>query len=162
MRPLTGAIRHASGAMAEALLLAAIVAALALALSPVYAPANYLAGTDRALASQLGTITVDMGSGASGPTKSSGSIFTASGCGFRANDTHYAMVVYGPAVDTASYGYWVDSFRVGANGCGSSIVTWTSSGVAGTFQVWVARSPSGSFTTARPASNVVRVTITDP
>ena len=121
-----------------------------------------LAGS--AMAGQLGTISVAFGTGtvATSSTPTSGSIFTASGCGFRANSTDYAMVVYGPAAQSAYYGYWVDSFPVGPNGCGSSTVTWTSSGVPGTFQVWVARSPSGNFTKAQPASNVVTITITSP
>ncbi len=122
-----------------------------------------LSGT--VLAGQLGTISVSFGSGgavAAATTNSSGSIFTASGCGFKANSNDYAMVVYGPALYTTSYAYWVDSFPVGANGCGSSTVTWSGSGVPGDFQVWVARSPAGNFTTAQPASNIVGVTITNP
>ena len=67
MRPLTGAMRHASGAMAEALLFAAIVAALALALGPVYAPAKLVAGGGIADAGRAGgnTITIVGMSGAS-------------------------------------------------------------------------------------------------
>ena len=43
-------LRHSAVAVAEALLVAAIVAALLLALSPVYQPADYLAGTESAQA----------------------------------------------------------------------------------------------------------------
>jgi hypothetical protein len=120
-----------------------------------------VAGTAFA-ASQTGTISVTFNGAGLGPSSNTGSVFTARGCGFRANNTDYAMVVYGPAPQTSSYGYWVDYFPVDAAGCGSSTVSWTSSGVAGTFKVWVARSPSGHFYSAQPASNVVSVTITDP
>ncbi len=41
----TGVVRHTLGAAAEAILLAAIIAALLLALSPIYAPAGFLSGT---------------------------------------------------------------------------------------------------------------------
>ncbi len=109
---------------------------------------------------QLGTISVSK-SGATS-TLTTGSIFTAAGCGFKANGTDYAMVVSGPALYTTSTAYWVDYFSVDASGCGASTVTWSGSGAAGTFQIWVARSPSGNFTTAQPASNVVDVTITNP
>ena len=54
--------------------------------------------------------------------------FTAGGCGFRANDGNYYLVVYGPAPDTASLAYWVDPFPVDRSGCGSATPLWTSSG----------------------------------
>ncbi len=43
-------VRHVGGLAAEALLIAALVAAVALFFSPVYAPAKFLAGTDNAFA----------------------------------------------------------------------------------------------------------------
>jgi hypothetical protein len=46
--------RHFSGVAAQALLIAAIIAALALALGPVYRPADFIAGTDTAAAARGG------------------------------------------------------------------------------------------------------------
>jgi len=167
MRALSTAssvVRHMLEVSAQALLIAAIIAALLLALSPIYRPADVLVGSGRAEAgAPKGWIQVTFGASAFAPTSSTdGSIFTSSGCGFRANSADYYMVVRGPAPDTASLAYWVDPFAVGSNGCGSSTVSWTSSGVAGDFQVWVVRSPSGNPWQAQPASNVVTITITSP
>jgi hypothetical protein len=39
--------------------------------------------------------------------------FTASGCGFRASDDSYYLVVRGPGLTPASLTYWVDHFPVG-------------------------------------------------
>ena len=108
-----------------------------------------------AYAAQLGVIEVTQDPAGS-------SHFTAAGCGFRAGSADYAMVVVGPAPDTASLAYWVDPFTVDAAGCGSATVSWSSSGVAGSFQVYVARSPSANFWRAQPASNVVMVVVTSP
>lgn len=47
-------VRHIGGAAAEALLIAALVALLALVLSPVYVPAKFLAGTETTLAAKGG------------------------------------------------------------------------------------------------------------
>ena len=47
-------MRHSFGAVAEALLAAAIIAALLLALAPVYQPADFLAGTEQAAAAKGG------------------------------------------------------------------------------------------------------------
>jgi hypothetical protein len=57
MRALSTAasvVRHSVGAVGEALLIAAIIAALLLALAPVYAPANFLSGTGVADAARGG------------------------------------------------------------------------------------------------------------
>jgi hypothetical protein len=157
------AIRYIAVAITEASLVAATIAVFALALSPVFAPANSILGTGSASAARLATIEVTMqGDAAQSSTSSSGSIFTAWGCDFRPSDPNYYMVVYGPAPDTASLAYWVDPFPVRADGCGAATVSWTSSGVPGDFDVWVVRSPSGNPWQAHPASNVVTVTITDP
>ena len=48
------AMRHSAIAVAEALIVAAIVAALLLALAPVYQPADFLAGTESAQAAKGG------------------------------------------------------------------------------------------------------------
>jgi hypothetical protein len=148
----------------EALVVTAIAGALLLALSPVNGPAADLAGIGQAAAgAPRGSIQVVFGTSALAPASSTdGSIFTSYGCGFRANSSDYYMVVRGPAPDTSSLGYWVDPFAVGSDGCGSSTVSWTGSGVAGDFDVWVVRSPSGNPWQARPASNVVTITITNP
>ena len=47
------AARHSLGAVAEAFLIAVIVAAVVLALSPVYQPANIIAGTGTAAAGRV-------------------------------------------------------------------------------------------------------------
>jgi hypothetical protein len=155
-------VRHVAGVAAQALLIAAIVAIVALVLSPLYQPASWIAGTDRAAAGRMGTINVSFGSGdARAATTEGGSIFTATGCGFRASSSDYYMVVHGPTVDSAALGYWVDSFVVGRDGCGSSTVSWSSSGVAGDFEVWVVRSASGNPWQAQPSSNVVMVSVTN-
>jgi hypothetical protein len=119
-----------------------------------------LAVTSVALAAPKSpTITVtDNGTGlaasSTSPTSFS-SHFTASGCGFKANDSNYELVVRGPGLYTSSVTYWVDAFPVGSNGCGSASPSWTSSGVSGNFDVYVVRSPSGNVAQAQPASNVV-------
>jgi hypothetical protein len=158
----SSAVRHVFTAGLEALLVALIAAALLLALSPISHPASDLAGTGSAAAGgHRASIQVVFGTSADAPAlSSSGSIFTAYGCGFRASGSDYYMMVRGPAPDTSSLGYWVDPFAVGADGCGSSTVSWTSSGVTGDFQVWVVRSPSGNPWQAQPASNIVTITIT--
>jgi hypothetical protein len=158
----SSAVRRALGAGLEALLIATIAAALLLALSPVYRPAAELAGTRPAAAGgHKASIQVVFGTSALAPASDdSGSIFTAFGCGFRASGSDYYMMVRGPAPDTTSLGYWVDPFTVGVDGCGSSTVSWTSSGVTGDFQVWVVRSPSGNPWRAQPVSNIVDITIT--
>jgi hypothetical protein len=96
----------------------------------------------------------------SATTPTGDSHFIAGGCRFRANDKNYYLVVYGPAPDTASLAYWVDPFPVGSDGCGSATPSWRSSGVTGTFEVWVVRSPSGNPWQAQPVTNVVEVDVT--
>jgi hypothetical protein len=110
------------------------------------------------------TITVTDGTGLSATSASTGmsSHFTASGCGFRANDASDYLVIHGPGVDTTSLTYWVDHFPVGADGCGSVSPSWSGSGVTGNFDVFVVRSPSGNPWQAQPISNVVTVNITSP
>ena len=84
--------------------------------------------------------------------------FETSGCGFRANSSDY-FLIYGPAPDTASLAYWVDPFPVGRDSCGAATPSWTSSGIDGTFDVYVVRSASGNPWQAQPASNVVTIDI---
>jgi hypothetical protein len=108
-----------------------------------------------ALAAKLGTIAVTQEPAGS-------SHFSASGCGFRPGSSDYAMVTRGPAPDTASLAFWVDPFPVDAAGCGSATVGWTSSGVPGSFEVYVARSASDNFWRAQPASNIIVIVITSP
>jgi hypothetical protein len=88
--------------------------------------------------------------------------FTASGCGFRAGDDSYYLVVRGPGLYTSSLTFWVDHFPVGSNGCGSASPSWSGSGVTGNFDVYVVRSPSGNPWQAQPASNTVTVYISSP
>src|SRR5512141_11040 len=109
MRALTLAAsgaRHIAGAVAEALLVATIIGALLVALSPVYAPASWLTDAGTARGGRMGTIYVTFGSTTTTTDATvldgSGSIFSAYGCGFRANNPDYYMVVRGPAPDTTS------------------------------------------------------------
>ena len=51
---LSGATRHAAIALAEGLIVAGIIAALLLALSPIYAPARLISGTDQTYAAKGG------------------------------------------------------------------------------------------------------------
>ena len=62
------AARHSAVAIAEALLVAAIIAALLLALSPVYKPADFLAGTQGADAARGGKGTIVVPDGVFGGT----------------------------------------------------------------------------------------------
>lgn len=149
--PRPSRARHIAEAVTEGALVALLVVGL-------------VAGS--AFAGRMGSIDVAFGDVTTDTTakvtSDSGSIFTAFGCGFRANDDAYYMVVYGPAPDTKRNAYWVDPFPVGSDGCGRARVSWTSSGVPGDFDVYVVRSPSGNPWQARPASNVVTITIVEP
>src|SRR5215218_260334 len=71
-------------------------------------------------------ISVSSGDGARLTSATVDSHFLATGCGFRAGSSTYYLVIHGPAPDTASLAYWVDSFQVGSNGCGSATPSWTS------------------------------------
>jgi hypothetical protein len=88
--------------------------------------------------------------------------FTAAGCGFRASDESYYLVVRGPGLYTSGLTYWVDHFPVGSDGCGAASPTWSGSGVAGDFDVYVVRSASNNPWQAQPASNVVTIYIATP
>ena len=73
------AIRHAGGVSLQAILILAIVATLLLALSPVYKPADFLAGTGAAQAGHSrysGSLT------ATPSTLHAGDLFTVEGCGY--------------------------------------------------------------------------------
>ena len=114
-----------------------------------------------ATAKPLGTISVTDGTGAA-TSAGMTSHFTASGCGFRANDGNYYLVVRGPGLYTTSLTYWTDHFPVGTNGCGSATPSRAGSGVAGNFDVYVVRSTSGNPWQAQPASNVLTVFVSTP
>jgi hypothetical protein len=117
-------------------------------------------------AGRLGSLQVTMGGTTTRTdatvTAVDSSKFTGWGCGYRANSSDYYMVVRGPAPSTESLGYWVDPFPTNRDGCGSAAISWASSGVPGTFEVWVVRSPAGNPWQAQPASNVVTLEITTP
>jgi hypothetical protein len=114
-----------------------------------------------ASARATGTLSVtDSTSGATSAGMSSH--FTASGCGYRANDGSYYLVVRGPGLYTSNLTTWVDHFPVASNGCGSASPSWSGSGVPGNFDVYVVRSPSGNPWQAQPASNVVTIYISSP
>jgi len=57
-RSAASIVRHAGGALTEAILIAAIVGLIALALSPAYGPARFLTGSDRAAAAAAPTGTI--------------------------------------------------------------------------------------------------------
>jgi hypothetical protein len=158
---IASSTRHAVGVGFQALLVAAIVAALAFATATVVGSAPGGAhSVFAAKGSNNGAwITVGSGTDATLATATVDSHFVASGCGFRAGSSDYYLVIYGPAPDTASLAYWVDPFPVGGDGCGSATPSWVSSGVDGTFDVYVVRSPSGNPWQAQPASNTVTITI---
>jgi hypothetical protein len=107
------------------------------------------------------TVTDNSSLGATSTTSASGfsSHFTASGCGFRANDSNYELVVRGPGLYTSGLTYWVDAFPVGSGGCGSASPSWAGAGVTGNFDVYVVHSPSGNVAQAQPVSNVVSLYI---
>jgi hypothetical protein len=109
------------------------------------------------------TISVSDSSGlaASGTTGMS-SHFTASGCGFRANDDSDYLVVRGPGLYTSGLTTWADHFPVGADGCGAASPSWSGSGVTGYFDVYVVRSPSGNPWSAQAISNTVTIYISSP
>ena len=73
--------RHFSGVAAQALLIAAIIAALALALGPVYRPADFIAGTDSAAAGRS-RAWLSLGDDARTTTITGGSSYTIVGGGF--------------------------------------------------------------------------------
>jgi hypothetical protein len=110
------------------------------------------------------TITVTDGTGLSSTSLTSGfsSHFTASGCGFRANDQNYYLVILGPGLYTSQLTTWVDRFSVGSDGCGTGSPSWSGSGLTGTFDVYVARSASGNPSSAQPSSNIVSIYISSP
>jgi hypothetical protein len=119
-----------------------------------------------ASAARLGTLQVTMGGTTTRTdatvTALSSSKFTGWGCNFRANSKDYYMVVRGPAPDTSSIAYWVDPFPTNGDGCGSAAVSWSSSGVPGTFEVYVVRSAAGNPWQAQPASNIVTLDVETP
>lgn len=71
---VTCCVRHASGAVAEALLVAAIVAALALALSPLYGPARTITGAGGADAARLAVTISLAGDARTSPDAVSGDV----------------------------------------------------------------------------------------
>jgi len=156
---VAGGVRHAAGIGLQALLIVAIAAALVFAVATASGRAPLGADTALAKGARTGWIVVGATAGVARSSLTTDSHFVASGCGFRANSTDYSLVIHGPAPDTKRLAYWVDAFPVGADGCGQATPSWTSSGVDGTFDVWVVRSASGNPWQAQPASNVVTIEI---
>jgi len=66
-------LRHSAVAIAEALLVAAIIAGLLLALSPVYQPADFLAGTESAQAGGRVSVTLSLASASAAAVSTSSS-----------------------------------------------------------------------------------------
>lgn len=159
---ISSSTRHVVGVAFQALLVASIVAGITFAGATVAGKAP--GGAVSVLAAKGGNngAWIIVGSGTALSSATVDSHFVASGCGFRANGSDYYLVVYGPAPDTASLGYWVDAFPVGSDGCGSATPSWISSGVDGTFDVYVVRSPSGNPWQAQPVSNTVTISIVNP
>jgi hypothetical protein len=153
--------RHIVGMVFQAILIVAIIAALSFAAATVYRGAPVGAGSVFAKGAKTGWIVVGATADVVRSSITTDSHFVASGCGFRANSPDYFLVIHGPAPDTKRLAYWVDAFPVGGDGCGEATPSWTSSGVDGSFDVWVVRSASGNPWQAQPASNIVTVNITN-
>ena len=118
-------------------------------------------GADSVLAKGSRSAWIVVNGAASGARSSlvTDSHFETSGCGFRASSSDDFLVIYGPAPDTASLAYWVDPFPVGRESRGAATPSWTSSGIDGTFDVYVVRSASGNPWQAQPALYVVTIDI---
>jgi hypothetical protein len=153
-------VRHAIGVSLQAFLIVAIIAALAFAAATATGRAP---GGANSVFAGKGTsspwIAIGSGTLSSRTSLTTDSHFLAHGCNFRADGSDYYLVIHGPAPDTASLAYWVDPFPVGGDGCGSASPSWSSSGVNGSFDVYVVRSASGNPWQARPVSNTVEVEI---
>jgi hypothetical protein len=150
-------LRRSAVAIAEALVVAAIIAALLLALSPVYQPADFLAGTESAQAAKGG----NGGGGGGGkgggkppasaatlsvtpnPAPAGGTIYTVSGSGFGSNQ----MV----AISLANPGCCL-AFNVLASSTGTLSFTATT-GSPGTYYITAIR--YGSTTVLARTSFVV-------
>jgi hypothetical protein len=120
---------HSGQAVAEALLVAAIIAGVLLALSPIYAPARDLAGTgDAAAARSSGHITVD------GPVSYGGTTTATVNPG--GTDVYVFVQCYAPNMD-GKYVYAayspVNSRNVASIGPLASAL-WTSGGASCTAQ----------------------------
>jgi len=151
--------RHIAGVAIQAFLVLAIVAALVFAAATAIGRAPNGADSVLAKGARSGWIVVGPTTGVARSSVTTDSHFVASGCAFRANSSDHYLVIVGPAPDTASLAYWVDPFPVGRDGCGSATPSWSSSGIDGTFDVYVVRSPSGNPWQAQPVSNTVTVEI---
>jgi hypothetical protein len=156
---MAGGVRHVAAIGAQAFLIAAILATLAFAYATATGHAPGGANAVLAKGARDGWIVVGTSANITKSALTTNSHFVASGCGFRANSKDYYLVIHGPAPDTKSLAYWVDPFPVGGDGCGQATPSWSSSGVDGSFDVYVVRSSSGNPWQAQPASNVVTINI---
>lgn len=158
MRTTAVAGRHLVGAVTEAMLIAVAIAITIAAVALIANPNGSV--VPGAQAARLGSIQVSWP--AARDASATDSHFVVSGCGFRASDANHYLVIRGPAPDTTSLAFWVDPFVLGQDGCGSTTPSWTGSGVPGTFEAYVVRSPAGNPWQAHPVSNVLAVTVTAP
>lgn len=118
MRPVTSTIsaaRHSLGAVAEALLVVAIVATLVVALAPVYGPAAWFAGSVDARGGKASSVTVIVPDGRFG-----GSV---------------------TGLVTGSGTTWVDVVCTSSSGSGG-MTTWARPDASGSFTVTLGPTPS--------------------
>jgi hypothetical protein len=102
------AARHVTGVTAQALLIAAIIAAIALALSPLYQPANWAIGTDSAAAARPDRSTASLE--ATPHQVGRGQSFAVNGTGYQTGKTTWVKV------ETAtSIGYYSASVDAAGN-----------------------------------------------
>ena len=102
------AARHVTGVAAQALLIAAIIAAVALVLSPLYQPANWAIGTDPAAAARPDRSTASLE--ANPHQVGRGQAFAVNGTGYQTGKQTWVKV------DTAtSTGYYSASVDAAGN-----------------------------------------------
>jgi len=97
--------RHFTGVALQALLIAVIVAALALALGPVYRPADFIAGTDSAAAAKGGRTAASLD--ASPHQVARGERFNVHGSGYTTGQATWVKVV--TPTSTGYYAAGVDA-----------------------------------------------------
>jgi len=99
-------LRHSAVAVAEALIVAAIIAGLLLALSPVYQPADFLAGTESAQAAKGGRAASRAAAGLTSSCNpcTAGSVVQFTGSGFDPSEAKAILNLAGAWTATAVYG----------------------------------------------------------
>jgi hypothetical protein len=133
-------VRHVGGVAAEATLVAALVATVALALSPVYAPAKFMSGTQTTLAAKGGSThakstgaTITVPDGTFGSTTVA-SVSAGSGPWVYATCSQYGSTVYQQYLQVDS-NYQATltlgptpMWPSGAASCAAQVGNWSSAG----------------------------------